>query len=127
MNIKTIKLHLKTLRKVKDFEVLMNNLLYDTEIHVEEVKTLKLSDYKFRMKSILLEWCYENQIDIKCKDLNLTHFINPMFGVYTLDLVKLDAWLYNELLDVYGHKIHDMSGMDKLRVYVENSKIMRWV
>ena len=127
MNINTIKRHLKTLSKVKEFEVLMNNLLYVTELHAEEVKTLKLSDYKFRMKSILLECCYENNIDIKCKDLNLTHFINPMFGIYTLDLVKLDAWLYNELLDVYGHRIHDMSGVEKLRAYVENNKIMRWV
>jgi len=60
--------------------------------------------------------------------LNLLYFINSLFGSYSLDLVKLDAWLYNKLLDEYGYEIHNMSGMEKYEKYVEGNKSMlRWI
>ena len=80
------------------------------------------------MKHLLLSWCFDNNITIKYKDLNLLHFIDGTFGIITLDLVKLDAWLSNKLLDKYGYEIHNMSGMEKYEKYMEGNKIMmRWI
>ena len=128
MNIQIITRHLRTLGKIPEFTQLTDCLIEEANINPDLVKELSLTDYRFKMKQLLLEWCYDNSVSITYKDLNLLHFLNPTFGILTIDLVKLDAWLYNKLLDVYGHKIHDMSGMERLMAYCDNDKtIRRWV
>lgn len=130
MNIKTVIRHLKVLGKISEnFEVITECLIGDClcSKNTARVKNMDFKSYKVKIKDILLEWCFENKINIKYKDLNLLYFINPLFGSYSLDLVKLDAWLYNKLLDEYGYEIHNMSGMGKLEKYVEGNKsMMRW-
>lgn len=128
MNIKSVYRHLKILSKIKEFTTLTDNLIEEVRLNETEVKDLSYKDYVFRIKHILLEWCYYNNIEIKYDKLNLINFVIPTFGIMSLDLVKLDAWLYNELLDEFGNKIHDMSGVDKLKSYTDNNKvIMRWL
>lgn len=124
MNIQTVTRHLRTLGKIAEFTQLTDCLIEEVNINPDLVKELSLTSYKFKMKQILLEWCYDNSVSITYKDLNLLHFLNPTFGVLTIDFLKLDAWLYNKLLH-YGHKIHDMSGLEKLMAYCENDKTIR--
>ena len=128
MNIQTITRHLRTLGKVSgEFEIITNYLIQSCKENPNKVKELDIASYKMKLKDILLEWCYDNSVSITYKDLNLLHFLNPTFGILTIDFLKLDAWLYNKLLDVYGHKIHDMSGAEKLLAYCDNDKtIKRW-
>lgn len=128
MNIQTVIRHLKILGRIsEDFEAITFYLIEDCNRHTDKVKNMDFKSYKIKIKDIMLEWCFENKINIKCKDLNLLYFINPLFGSYSLDLVKLDCWLYNKLLDEYGYKIHNMSGMEKLEKYINGDKnIMRW-
>ena len=127
MNIQTVIRHLQVLNKIDDLEVITTNLIEEVSMNENLVKELSFKDYKFKMSNLMLTWCYENNISIKYKDLNLLHFVNGTFGIITLDLVKLDAWLYNELLDVYGYEIHNMSGMEKLEKYIEGDKnMLRW-
>ena len=128
MNIQTVTRHLRTLGKIAEFTQLTDCLIEEVNINPDLVKELSLTNYRVKMKQLLLEWCYDNSVSITYKDLNLLHFLNPTFGILTIDLVKLDAWLYNKLLDIYEHKIHDMSGMEKLMAYCENDKTIRkWV
>lgn len=128
MNIQTVIRHLKVLGRIsEDFEAITFYLIEDCNRYTDKVKNMDFKSYKIKIKDILLEWCFENKINIKYKDLNLLYFINPLFGSYSLDLVKLDAWLYNKLLDEYGYEIHNMSGMEKLKKYVNGeNNIMRW-
>jgi hypothetical protein len=128
MNIQTVVKHLEVLGKIEGFSNISEALIGEVIMNRQKVKDMKFRDYKMKIKSILLEFYYINDIDIKYKDLNLLYFINPLFGIFSLDLIKLDAWLYNKLLDVYGHKIHSMSGYEKLKAYTNNNHdIMRWI
>lgn len=128
MNIQTVARHISLLKNNENFKELHDILMLEVVSNIDRIKMLSLKDYKFRLKAIMLEWCIGQDIDIKYKELNLLHFISPMFNIYTLDLVKLDAWLYNKLLDECGYEIHNMSGMEKLEKYVQGNKsMMRWV
>jgi hypothetical protein len=128
MNIKTVIRHLEVLNKIEVFDDITTNLIEEVSKNEDLIKNLTLKDYKFKMKHLLLGWCYDNNISIKYKDLNLLHFIDGTFGICNLDLVKLDAWLYNKLLDEFGYTIHSMSGMEKFKLYVDKNKnMMRWV
>jgi len=127
MNVQTVTRHINLLNKDENFKELHDILMLEVVSNIDRIKILSLKDYKFRLKAIMLEWCVGQDIDIKYKELNLLHFIRPMFNIYSLDLVKLDTWLYNKLIDECGSKIHNMSGMEKLEKYVEGDKrIMRW-
>lgn len=128
MNIQTVARHIKLLNKDENFKELHDILMLEIVSNIDRIKILTLKDYKLRLKAIMLEWCIRQDIDIKYKELNLLHFISPMFNIYSLDLIKLDAWLYNKLLDEYGYEIHNMSGIEKYEKYMEGNKIMmRWV
>lgn len=128
MNIQTVARHISLLKNNENFKELHDILMLEIVSNIDRIKMLSLKDYKFRLKAIILEWCVGQNIDIKYKDLNLLHFIHPMFNIYSLDLVKLDAWLYNKLLDEYGYEIHNMSGMEKYEKYVDKNKSMlRWI
>jgi hypothetical protein len=107
--------------KSKYLDILENRYKVDLiELRGVDIKP-PLKDIKRCLKQEVFNLC-----GCKVKKLNLHHFESIWGGV---DVIKLDTWLYNQLLDI-GYKVNNMSGLEKLEYYIDNEieyKKIKWL
>lgn len=91
----------------------------------------KVNNVNFKINDIdKQDTCtYEQFKKIKCKFYEQLRFINittldlnNYIGVFGLNLNKLDVKLYNELIKIYGYKVHNMSLKEKCKLYFNDKE-----
>ena len=91
------------------FNNLKNQILFDKEL----IKKMKYSNFILQTKNMILA---DN--NLKLKHVNLQNF--PTFD-YGINLVKLDSWLFNELIGIEKN-LYNLSGIEKLEKYLAYKK-----
>ena len=114
MNYKTGILYLEKLKKLYTELNDFLNVLQDYIIENKQFfKNIKYNTFIEVTKLHIL-----TSENLKLNYVNLKNF--PTFD-HGINLVKLDSWLFNELIEI-EKKIHSLSGIEKLEKYLNYKK-----
>ena len=95
----------------EDLQSLENNTI--------DLKNHSFTTLKSKIKDAILNYSIWSETSIN--NINLKDFRSAFGGV---DLVKLDAKLYNELISKVKN-LHNLSGIEKLKIYCNDDKLFK--
>ena len=114
MNYKTGILYLEKIKRLyNEIEPFLQNLQDYIQENQGFFKNMGYEDFMKITKLHIL-----TSENLKLKYVNLLNF--PTFD-YGINFVKLDAWLFNELIGIEKN-LHDLSGIEKLEKFLEYKK-----
>jgi len=113
----------RVINYIKAIEKLYN-IDFSDDLKSFENNTIDLKNHSFRVlrkkiKEAVLNYSMWDETSIN--NINLKDFRSCFGGV---DLVKLDAKLYNLLIGKVKN-LHDLSGIEKLKIYCNNDKLFK--